>query len=131
MFARYSWYKRDSTYNDYLNSLATHTMFQFESYQAVVDDVHIFNPTTVLNVRYGYNRFDRISGFRDEVYGFDQTKLGFPAAYNSLVPDVHRLFPRVDIDGDMIDIAVGGDTQAGHLAHGRRHAEQVDGRARA
>ena len=109
MFGRYSWYKRDSTYNDYLNSLATQTMFQFVSYQAVVDDVHIFNPTTVLNVRYGYNRFDRISGYQDQVYGFDMTKLGFPAAYNSLVPDANRLFPRLDYDGNMVDVAVGGD----------------------
>jgi len=109
MFARYSWYNRDSTYNNYLNSLATETLFQFVSYQGVVDDVHIFNPTTVLNVRYGYNRFDRISGYQDQVYGFDMTKLGFPAAYNSLVPDANRLFPRHDFDGNMVDIAVGGD----------------------
>ncbi len=109
MFARYSYYYRNSTYNDYLNSLATHTMFQFVSYQGVIDDVHVFNPTTVLNVRYGYNRFDRISGFRNEVYGFDQTLLGFPAAYNGLLPAGDRLFPRIDIDGDMVDIAVGGD----------------------
>ena len=109
LFARYSWYFRDSIYNDYLNSLATHTMFQFASYQAVVDDVHVLNPTTVLNFRYGYNRFDRISGFRDEVYGFDQTQLSFPSAYNALVPEADRLFPRVDVDGDMLDIAVGGD----------------------
>jgi hypothetical protein len=109
MFARYSWYNRDSTYNNYLNSLATETLFQFVSYQGVIDDVHIFNPTTVLNVRYGYNRFDRISGYQDQVYGFDMTKLGFPAAYNSLVPDANRLFPRHDFDGNMVDIAVGGD----------------------
>ena len=44
------------------DSVASGTLFQFKSYQAVVDDVHIFNPTTVLNVRYGYNRFDRNSG---------------------------------------------------------------------
>ncbi len=110
MFARYSYYDRYSTYNDYLNSLATHTMFRFRSYQAVVDDVHVFNPTTVLNVRYGYNRFDRISGYRDEVYGFDLTKLGFPADYNLLVPEGRRLFPRLDFDGTtMVDVAVGGD----------------------
>jgi hypothetical protein len=109
MFARYSYYYRNSTYNDYLNSLATHTMFQFVSYQAVVDDVHVFNPTTVLNVRYGYNRFDRISGYRDEVYGFDQTKLGFPAAYNGLVKEADRLFPRLDFTGGMLGTGVGGD----------------------
>ena len=62
MFARGSWYKRNSHYNDYLDSVASGTLFQFMSYQAVVDDVHVFNPTTVLNVRYGYNRFDRNSG---------------------------------------------------------------------
>lgn len=111
MFARYSWYFRDSTYNNYLNSTATETMFQFKSYQFVLDDVHIVNPTTVLNVRFGYNRFDRISGFQEQVYGFDQTKLGFPAAYNTLVPASSRLFPRIDVDGDMLDVAVGGDNR--------------------
>ncbi len=111
MFARYSWYFRDSTYNNYLNSMATETMFQFKSKQFVIDDVHIFNPTTVMNVRYGYNRFDRISGFQDQVYGFDLTKLDFPAAYNNFVPAASRLFPRIDVDGDMLDIAVGGDNR--------------------
>ena len=37
------------------------------------------------------------------------TKLGFPASYNSLVPDANRLFPRLDFDGNMVDVAVGGD----------------------
>jgi len=109
LFGRASYYLRNSVYNDYLNSIATHTLFSFVSYQAVVDDVHVFNPTTVLNVRYGYNRFDRISGYRDEVYGFDETQVGFPAAYNALVPDANRLFPRLDFDGGMLGTGVGGD----------------------
>ena len=78
MFARYSYYTRNSTYNDYLNSVATHTMFQFVSYQAVVDDVHVFNPTTVLNVRYGYNRFDRISGYQGRGLRFRPDEAGLP-----------------------------------------------------
>ena len=54
MFVRGSWYKRDSNYNEYFgNTAADGTLFQFISYQAVIDDVHVFNPTTVLNVRYG------------------------------------------------------------------------------
>ena len=80
MFGRFSYYKRDSIYNDYTGTGLTATNFQFISYQAVVDDVHVFNPTTVLNVRYGYNRFDRNSGQLDEYRNFDLTKLGFPAA---------------------------------------------------
>jgi Carboxypeptidase regulatory-like domain len=110
MFGRFSWYKRDSIYNDYLNSIASGTNFQFISYQAVVDDVHIFNPTTTLNVRYGYNRFERNSGLKMEARNFDLTTLGFPSAYNDLIPEINRYFPRLDFDGNtMIDIAQGAD----------------------
>ncbi len=37
------------------------------------------NPTTVLSVRYGFNRFPNIYNYPS--YGFDQTTLGFPASY--------------------------------------------------
>ena len=110
MFGRFSYYKRDSLYNDYLDSIASGTNVQFISYQAVVDDVHIFNPTTVLNVRYGYNRFERNSGQKMEARNLDFTTLGFPAEYNTLIPEVNRYFPRLDFDGDnMLDIAQGAD----------------------
>ena len=97
MFIRGSYYKRDSHYNDYMGNGLTSVNFQFISYQAVVDDVHVFNPTTVLNVRYGYNRFERNSGpemnYRQN---FDLTQLGFPATYNGLMPDTSRGFPRLN-----------------------------------
>ncbi|MEO0078783.1 MAG: TonB-dependent receptor, partial [candidate division WOR-3 bacterium] len=110
MFGRFSWYKRDSIYNDYVGKRLAATNFQFISYQAVVDDVHVFNPTTVLNVRYGYNRFERNSGQVPEYRKFDLTKLGFPPEYNTLIPEINRYFPRFDFDGNnMIDIAFGAD----------------------
>ena len=110
MFVRYSWYNRDSNYNEYLDSAASGTWFQFQSYQAVIDDVHVFNPTTVLNVRYGYNRFERNSGQQPDARNFDLTTLGFPAEYNTLIPEVNRYFPRLDFDGNtMIDVAYGND----------------------
>lgn len=111
MFARFSWYERNSKYNDYLGSLASGTLFQFISWQGVIDDVHIINPTTVLNVRYGYNRFDRNADMMyPEALGFDQTKLGFPAAYNSLIPEADRRFPRLDFSGgNMVGVAYGND----------------------
>ena len=111
LFARYSWYNRDSIYNEYLgNPSASGTWFQFQSWQFVVDDVHMFNPTTVLNFRYGYNRFDRNSGQQEEARNFDLTRLGFPSQYNSLVPEANRYFPRLDFDGTtMIDVAFGND----------------------
>jgi len=37
------------------------------------------NPTTVITARYGFNRFPNIYNYPS--FGFDQTKLGFPASY--------------------------------------------------
>jgi hypothetical protein len=110
-FVRGSWYERDSKYNDYLNSIASGTLFQFISWQGVVDDVHVFNPTTVLNVRYGYNRFERNADMlKDEARGLDLATLGFPASYDTLVPEADRRFPRLDFtSGDMVSVAFGND----------------------
>ena len=143
MFVRGSWYKRDSNYNEYFgNTAADGTLFQFISYQAMIDDVHVFSPTTVLNVRYGWNRFERNSGQQpDASSNFDLTRLGFPAEYNALVPDEFRRFPRLDFDGDnMVDVAYGGDFRPttshtaaatlnkslnSHLLRGRRGDEDL------
>ena len=111
LFVRGSWYGRDSNYNEYFgNTEADGTLFQFISYQAMIDDVHMFNPTTVLNVRYGWNRFERNSGQQPDATSFDLTRLGFPAAYNELIAERDRTFPRLDFDGNnMVDVAYGGD----------------------
>jgi hypothetical protein len=110
MFGRYSWYNRDSIYNEYLDSVASGTWFQFQSWQAVVDDVHTLNSTTILNFRYAYNRFDRNSGQEEDARNYDLTTLGFPSSYNAMVPQANRYFPRLDFDGTtMIDVAFGAD----------------------
>jgi len=86
-------YKRDSNYNNYLNSIATGEWFQFLSRAGGVDYVNALNSTTVLNLRYGYNRFVRSSDGNPGSYGMDLTTLGFPAYVDDLSPtDVHR-FP--------------------------------------
>jgi len=96
MFARGSLYDRDSFYNDYFHSIATGTSFQFISRQGVIDDVYTINPSTVLNVKYGYNRFIRAQDMNPSGYGFDLTSVGFPASYNSLIDQSIRRFPRID-----------------------------------
>jgi carboxypeptidase family protein/TonB-dependent receptor-like protein len=96
IFGRASWYDRNSTYNNYFNNLATGTLFQFLSRQAALDDVYTINPTTVLNLRYGYNRFIRVDGYNPANQGFDLTSVGFPASYNSAIPEDQRRFPRLD-----------------------------------
>lgn len=96
IFVRGSWYTRDSFYDDYFNTIATGVSFQFYSRQGVIDDVYAFNPTTVLNVKYGYNRFIRAQDLPPAGWGFDLTSVGFPAAYNSAIDASYRRFPRID-----------------------------------
>ena len=99
IFGRASWYDRNSDYNNYFNNIATGQEFQFISRQGTFDDVYIFNPTTVLNFRYGYNRFIRADQGNSGNIGLDLTTLGFPERYNNLIsPDIRR-FPRFDIAG--------------------------------
>jgi hypothetical protein len=99
IFGRGSWYDRNSDYNNYFDNIATGQEFQFISRQGTIDNVYIFNPTTVLNFRYGYNRFIRADQGNSGNIGLDLTTLGFPSSYNNLIsPDVRR-FPRFDITG--------------------------------
>ena len=98
IFGRYSWYNRNSTYNNYTGGLYVGDRFLFISKQAVVDGVHTFNPTTFLNFRYGFNRFIRGSDAPEGQYGLDLTTLGFPASYNSSIGEGIRRFPRFDFN---------------------------------
>ncbi|MDX2153292.1 MAG: carboxypeptidase regulatory-like domain-containing protein [Bryobacteraceae bacterium] len=99
LFVRVNWYDRDSTYNDYFDNEATGNLFQFISRAAVIDDVHTISPTTVLNLRYGYNRFIRGDSAPYDSIGFDLTTLGLPSYLNSLTSDDIRKFPRIDLPG--------------------------------
>jgi outer membrane receptor protein involved in Fe transport len=58
-----------------------------------VDEVHTFNASTVLNLRYGFNRFIRGSDAPEGQYGLDLTTLGFPASYNNAIGEGVRRFP--------------------------------------
>ncbi len=99
LFVRGSVYRRDSDYNNYFSNIATGEWFQFLSRAGVFDDVYTLSPTTVLNVRYGYNRFVRVTKGNPGSAGMDLTSLGFPKAYNDAIPAEIRRFPRIDIAG--------------------------------
>jgi hypothetical protein len=108
MYARVSWYDRNSNYNNYFGNLSTGEWFKFVSRQAAVDHVYAISNSVVLNFRYGYNWFVRGTQANPESYGFDLTSLGFPAAYNSSIPADIRRFPRFDISGYQ-GTAIGGE----------------------
>jgi hypothetical protein len=96
LYGRVSVYRRDSYYNDYFDNAATGQTFQFLSRSGVLDDVISFGASTVLNFRYGYNRFIRAVDGPPAGMGFDITKLGLPSAYNALISEDQRRFPRID-----------------------------------
>jgi hypothetical protein len=101
-FVRGSWYDRKSIYNDYTASPYAGVNFLFIARQGVFDDVHTFNPTTILNVRYGFNRFIRGQDQEPDARGFDLTTLGFPASLNNLTPEDIRRFPRFDFPANTV-----------------------------
>jgi len=99
IFGRGSVYRRDSTYNNYFHNEVTGNEFQFLNRAFTFDDVYTFNPTTVMNLRYGYNRFIRGDAGNRSLIGMDLTTLGFPKELNDAIsPDIRR-FPRIDISG--------------------------------
>jgi hypothetical protein len=100
MFVRGSAYTRNSTYDDYLaNTMLTGNYFAFFARNGVIDDVYTINPTTVLNVKFGYSRFIRGDSTDPANLGFDLTTLGFPASYNSAIPAGIRRFPNIAMSG--------------------------------
>lgn len=99
MFVRGSWYDREGLYNRYTDSAYAGQNFSFQSRGGVIDDVHTFNSSTFLNVKYGYNRFIRLQSSQDDSVGFDLTNLWGAqqgGIYNNLIGDVIRRFPRFE-----------------------------------
>jgi hypothetical protein len=101
-FVRGSYYDRSSLYNRYTDSPYVGVNFLFKARQAVFDDVHTFNSTTFLNLRYGYNRFIRGQDQQADAQNYDLTKLWGSTAggtYNNLVGEAIRRYPRFNFAG--------------------------------
>ena len=111
IFVRASVYRRDSTYNNYFNNLATGVIFQFLSRAAVFDDVYTLSPTTILNVGYSYNRFIRNQNQNADAIGFDLTTLGFPASYASQIPKDIGAFPQFNMTGYIPTASAAGENR--------------------
>ncbi len=93
-----AFYKRASALSDYFQSQATGVDQQFLSRRASMDDVYTLTPTFIANVRYGYNRYIRVSKpLRGR--NFDFTSLGFPKYMNDAVAPALREFPFFNISG--------------------------------
>lgn len=100
---------------DSLGTITNIDLLDRTAWGAVADDVHIFSPSLLLNVRYGVTYESNIASRGSQ--GFDLTTLGFPS---SLVTNiVNRLgpngiaFPRVEVDGTVFTpLSNNGGTRA-------------------
>jgi hypothetical protein len=98
LYTRFSMYDRKGIANPYFENLATGVLTDFDAYNGVVDYTSVVSPTTVLDVRFGYNRYVRHNdGNPDGGLNFDLTKVGLPTKYNSMIPEAIRRFPRIDL----------------------------------
>jgi len=87
----------EKNFNDYFNTDASGVTLFRRNRGFALDDVHVFSPTLVLNLRYGYTRFleDRIA----KSIGFDLGKLGFDQALISTIDPRGYVFPTVSVSG--------------------------------
>ncbi len=100
LFARWNNNQYDST-SDTLPTFVTKSVTSRTGWGAVLDDVYVFNPQLLLNVRYGIT-YQRLLASRGS-QGFDLTTLGFS---QNLVNEIASktnpagfTFPAVNIDG--------------------------------
>ncbi len=98
-FGRVNWYNRASTYSNHFGNISTGEHFWFHSVGAAFDHVYTINPTLVMNLRYGYNRFIRHISRNPASLGFDLTSLGLPKSYNDSIPPDLRRFPHFNPSG--------------------------------
>lgn len=95
-----------------LPTIASGTIIDRTSYGVVLDDVYVFNPQLLLNVRYGVTYRDQITSRFSQ--GFDLLSLGFP---QSLIQEIRAknnpegiAFPQITVDG-LTDLGdTGGST---------------------
>jgi hypothetical protein len=80
---------------NYFKNIATGNFLNRINWGSMVDDVHTFNPTTVLNTRANWMRFTD-GGYRPSL-GFDQTALGYPASLAAAASQA--VMPQVSIGG--------------------------------
>ncbi len=89
--------KIDGPYRNYWEDVATANNYLGKTRQVMLDDVYMFSPRTVMNLRYGYTRF--AGGHFPRRLGFDAADLGFSANVVSELNPIAQMFPRVDVSG--------------------------------
>jgi len=89
--------KDDGPYRNYWDSIAVANVYVGITRQATMDYVYTISPTLVMNVRYGFTRYE--GGHTPRRVGYDIQKLGFSSDVASQLQSTVQMFPRVDVSG--------------------------------
>jgi len=101
LFFRFNFYRRDSIDCDWFgfDNPALGAIFWQESSGFALDDVHVFSPTFVMNLRVSDSRFIRAQDTTMPGRNFDLTTLGLPASLRDAIDPSFRRFPYIRISG--------------------------------
>ncbi len=84
-------------YRDNWDGPATGNRYYGDFPQIAIDDVYMLSPSTVLNVRYGYIRYD--AGHNPRTLDADVSSLGFPSQTLSILTGQTNMLPYISISG--------------------------------
>lgn len=97
VFGRYNqWFQLFSSGQVFENIATGQDRYRY-NYGAVLDDVYVFSPTLLNNVRAGFTRFEQ--SFYPLSNGFDLTAAGFDPSLQSRIDPQARKFPSLSIAG--------------------------------
>ena len=98
VYLRTSWMDRTTgPYRDYWDSVAVGNIAPVRMVQSTLDHVYTLSPTLVMNLRYGYSRYE--SNHAPRKLGFDVSSLGFSSSTAATLQQFGQVFPTVNITG--------------------------------
>jgi hypothetical protein len=95
--ARYNYGSQDFIANPIVGTETNVPNRWRHSHGAGIDDIYVFTPTLLNDIRLGFTRYDQSN--TPQLAGFDLTSLGLPAALNNAIDPRARQFPALNING--------------------------------
>jgi hypothetical protein len=98
IYVRYSdVFRKDGPYRKYWDSPASGNNYVGPARQAVVDDVYTLTPSLLMNIRYGFNRYE--GEHIPDLVGVSPASLGFPSATVAQLTQIATWLPTVSVSG--------------------------------
>ncbi len=89
--------RTDGPYRKYWDDVVSGQNWNGPARQIAIDDIYVLNPSTILNIRYGANRY--AGQHSPDREGYDVTALGFPDATARQLRAIRQMFPTISVSG--------------------------------